>query len=379
MTHGPQRAALATLLLGAMGAAHAVPSRFRTNPLRAHRARELAHRSLGPSQSPDGWPTEAAPNGDGGTVIDGYDFWWIGSNSPTALSLTNSGVLAVMQEVDAPPQDGGCFDCWTSEYLDNGFWGQVGFSVCTQTGTDPFISTFYQVWDANPTPEVLLVDGESELTSPGIHTYAMSLQSGTTWGFSVDGALLGIYDMGSATSSAPGAIATVCEEGDGVIAPYSPPAISVPVAMCLSNGATWEGASASEVYNSADLSGVVGNLQNSALPNDAILIGGQSAYAISGTPLWMGAAPGFPPDAGPAGLNALTPPLVTLLSPAANTTVSGVVVLSATAASVDGAAAITQITFSVEDASSSDTSQWTANGPPVPEEEPPELLVAFDQ
>jgi hypothetical protein len=41
-----------------------------------------------------------------------------------------------MQKVDVPPPRGkGCFGCWTSEYLDDGLWGQCVFRAIVITGS----------------------------------------------------------------------------------------------------------------------------------------------------------------------------------------------------------------------------------------------------
>ncbi len=340
---------LAILLLGTAAAAPP-PPRVGTNPLRARRAWERTHGL--PAPNPDAGTDAGTGEGnpDGGDVVDGYEFWWIGANSPN-ISLPNTGVQAVMQEVDTlPPKGFGCFDCWTSETLDNGYWGQVGFAACNLAGSGSFVSTFYQVWDTGGSVEQELVDGRSIQSSPGIHTYAMSLQSGTTWAYSVDGTVFGAFDMGSARSSNPGAIATLCEEGDGVPEPFVPPAVSIPIAMSLlGDGGAWAGAPAAVVYNTADLSGANGNLQDASLLDDAIRIGGTIPLTAAGTKLWNGDTAGFAPDAGPAGASPLAPPLIRLTAPRPAAKLSGTVMLTGTVTPAAAGSALTGVTFYVED------------------------------
>jgi len=351
------------LLLGTVAAAPP-PPRVGTNPLRARRAWELGHRV--PAPNPDAGPDAGSGEGnpDGGDVVDGQEFWWIGATSPST-SFPNTGAQAVMQEVDTyPPKGFGCFDCWTSETLDNGLWGQVGFAACN-FASGSFVSTFYQIWNTNPPAETLLVDGRTIQSSPGIHTYAMTLLSGTTWDYSVDGAVFGEFDMGSALSSGPSAIATLCEEGDGVSDPFVPQAVSVPVAMSLlgADAGIWAGAPTADVYNTADLSGAAGNLQDSSLPDDAIGIGGTIPFTTAGTKLWKGTAAGFAPDAGPAGSSVLAPPLVRLTAPRPTATLSGTVTLTGTVTVAAAGSAIMGVSFYVEDANGI-VQQSAAQGPP---------------
>ena len=100
--------------------------------------------------------------------------------------------------------------------LDNQLWGQVGFSACNLPGNTLYnFTTFYQIWDTTVPPGTLLVDGESTVATEGLHTYAMNVQNGTVWQYTVDGNVLGSFDMGSATASSPGAVGMLCEEGTG--------------------------------------------------------------------------------------------------------------------------------------------------------------------
>jgi uncharacterized protein (TIGR03382 family) len=307
------------------------PHRFRTNPQRANRALTL-QRLLAPAHAGGtGGTGGTGSTGGGGTGGTGGSsstcdfefgdcFWWIGAASSATSGIPNSGVRATMSAVDYEP-DGGCFDCWTSEYLDNGYWGQVGFSACGyNANSQNNFTVFYQTWNADA--GLLLVDGESTWITEGLHTFAMNLDAGTSWDYSVDGIIFGSQDMGSATASSPYAISTLCEEGDGVAAAFVPPAISVPATMQVDDTGTWSATTEGLAYNTAGLSGAVGNLQDATLANDQMTIGGTSAYVAPGDDLWNGSGSGALVDAGPS---TLAPVYVTLSAPLANATVAGVV------------------------------------------------------
>ena len=195
----------------------------------------------------------------------------------------------------------------------------------------------------------------------------MALESGTTWAFSVDGNAFGIRDLGTAAASSSGRMSTLCEESSGVVSPYVPPSVAVPVAMSLlgsGDGGTWFGVSEADLYNTANLSGAVGNLQDSSLPNGAMRIGGSVPEAAPGTPLWIGATASFPPDAGPAGAHALVPPLLTLTSPSPSAAVSKTVILSGTIESPSGTPALSSVLLVVDDdQTSASVASWTPTGP----------------
>lgn len=311
---------LVGLTLAALAVALPVPQRpqrHRTNPERARQMAEL-QRTLAEAHAP---PDAGVGQCD---FEFGACFWWIGSLSTDTSGLPNDGVRITLSAVNLEP-DGGCFDCWTSEYLDNGYWGQVGFSACGyQQGSQNNFTVFYQTWDADA--GLLLVDGESTVITEGLHTFAMNLDAGTKWDYSVDGTIFGSYDMGSAAAAGPYAISTVCEEGDGVAAAFVPPTINVPATMQVDNGGQWTATNAGLVYNTAGLSGVDGNLQDATLANDQTVIGGSSAYLAPYTPLWTGSGSGALVD---GGIAAVTPAYVAITAPAPNSTVSGTVVIAA--------------------------------------------------
>ena len=131
--------------------------------------------------------------------------------------------------------------------------------------------------------------------------------------------------------------------------------------MSVLNGGAWAGAETAWVYNTAGLSGVVGALEDSALPNDALFVGGNSLTYDAGLALWSGPSTA---GAGDAGANSNAPPLVTLTSPASNATVSGLVTLAATVTSPAGAPAIASVTIYVEDFNGLNGSQYPFTAPP---------------
>ncbi len=302
------------------------PQRRHTNPLRASREVALQRFFAAAHPTPDAG-LEDAGEFDAGYGCDfefGDCFWWIGSESSATSGLPNDGVRTTMSAVNYEP-DGGCFDCWTSEYLDNGYWGQVGFSACGYApSSESNFTVFYQTWDADAGE--LLIDGESTFITEGLHTFTMNLDAGTKWDYSVDGTIFGSYDMGSAAAAGPYAISTVCEEGDGVAVAFVPPTISVPATMQVDNGGSWSAATEGLIYNSAGLSGVWGNLQDSKLANDQTVIGGTTPFLAQNTPLWNGAGSGALVDGGVA---PVTPAYVTISTPVPNSTVSGTVLIAA--------------------------------------------------
>ncbi len=102
-----------------------------------------------------------------GVNADGSEFWWIGALSSAKVPVPNSGVQAVLEEVDSPPTGPGCFDCWASEYLDNDRWGQVGFSTCTVPGSAPFHFDLLPSLGHQYPAGNALGRAESEVVAPG--------------------------------------------------------------------------------------------------------------------------------------------------------------------------------------------------------------------
>jgi hypothetical protein len=269
-------------------------------------------------------------------------FWWIGASSTTTSAIPNSGVRMEADVITAPAEAaGGCFSVWTSDTLSNGMWGQIGYSACALPG-NPFydLTAFFQVWDLSVPPDgQLLVDQESDDIAPGLHSFAMYVQSGTTWVFAVDGNPMGACDMGSATANAPGGVMTLSEEGNGVAGPFTPPAVAIPVTMEVLTGTAWGSATTATVVNTAGLSGVVGNVQDPTLADDQIVIGGQSPTLDAGVPLWNGTlTDGGLSSASDAGT--LSEPFVQIGCPAPNATVGGTLFIPITTSAPSGIASV---------------------------------------
>lgn len=274
------------------------------------------------------------------------DFWWIGASSTMTSAIPNSGVRMETTVVERPAgAAGGCFSVWTSDVLDNQMWGQIGYSAC-DVGEELYdLTSFFQVWNlAIGADGELVVDQESNDITVGLHTFAMYVQSGTTWAYAVDGNAMGVCDMGSATGNAPYGVATLIEEGDGVAAAFTPPSVSFPVAMEIMSGTTWGPPTTAAVYNTAGLSGVVGHLQDTALADDQIIIGGTSPTLDAGVPLWNGTTTsgGLSTDSD-AGV--LSEPYVAIDCPLINATIGGQVTIPITATAPSG---ITSVLVSVD-------------------------------
>jgi MYXO-CTERM domain-containing protein len=278
---------------------------------------------------------------DGGNTPFG-NFWWIGASSTSTSAIPNSGVRMEADVITTPAAAaGGCFSVWTSDTLANQMWGQIGYSACNLPG-EPFydLTSFFQVWDLSIGPDgQLVVDQESSDITPGLHAFAMYVESGTTWVFAVDGNVMGAVDMGSTTADTPGGVSLLSEEGDGVAAPFAPPAVAVPVAMEVYTGGTWGPATTAVVVNTALLSGVAGHLQDPALADDQLVIGGSSPTLAAGVALWDGVVTdGGISTASDAGT--LSEPYVSVACPAPNSTVGGKFAIPISASADAGVASV---------------------------------------
>ncbi len=276
---------------------------------------------LGPG-GPQGAAQRGTCNCNSGFCGNGNCGWWTGAQSTATSGIPNDGVRTVMDAVDFIP-DAGCFDCWTSEYTENGVWGQVGWSYCGPANQASF-TTFMQVWsDAG----IELVDQESSWITAGPHLFTMSLDAGTTWDYAIDGAIFASYDMGTATDDQPSSLETFCEEADGVVLAFNMPTTSVPVAMEVSNGGVWSPVDTGVSYESpGNPTGVAGHAQDGSLADNQIVIGGSTARlgAPNYQTLWSGTSSAAPD----AGIVPVTLPYLSV-SPLPGTTVSGTVTVVA--------------------------------------------------
>lgn len=224
------------------------------------------------------WVTTPAPQPNSPPVRsfaapDTSSVWWVGASSTDASALPNTGVMSVIQVIST--QVTGCLSFWVSDDLSNGNWGQVGYFICD--GSVP--TAFYQVWNLN-TNEIIA--GGSASVSPGAHSFAMYLQSGTTWAYALDGSVMGTYDMGASTSSSSYPVYALSEEqADSV---FTFPSVTFTSAIQALQSGTWSAVQTAQSYGTAW--GTSGQAQGGGLGSDQIAVGGSLAALPQGTLLW---------------------------------------------------------------------------------------------
>lgn len=168
-----------------------------------------------------------------------------------------------------------CFSAWVGDEASGGIWGQVGYYICD--GSTPY--AFYQIW--NLASNSVLSGGGASITD-GLHTFTMSLQSGTTWAFTVDGTSMGTYNMGASSSSSSYPVEALVEgQGSSV---FSIPAVTFSPSLQVLKSGTWSAVSSAVSYGSDW--GVVGTVQDSALAKGDIIVSGALPSLSSGTLLW---------------------------------------------------------------------------------------------
>jgi len=199
--------------------------------------------------------------------------WWVGASSSDSSALPNTGVQSDIQVINFAST--GCLAFWIADGLPNDEWGQVGYYLCS--GEAPV--SFYQVWNLGS--QTILAGGMGSITT-GTHTFSMYLQSGTTWAYSVDGTVMGTFDMGASASSSSYPVEAFSEEQASSV--FSFPAVTFSNTMQALQSGTWGPVQTAVSYGTAW--GVQGNLQNSNLQNDEIIIGGSVSALPAGTLLW---------------------------------------------------------------------------------------------
>jgi hypothetical protein len=258
----PSRALLAILAVGALAPALG-----------------LILPALLPAHFPGFYPRFSSPTATG--------TWWVGASSTDTSSASNAGIEGTIQVISTAVS--GCLSFWVSDFMTNGNWGQVGYYICN--GDTPV--AFYQVWNTNTS--TVLASGTAAV-SPGIHAFAMQLQSGTTWGYALDGDVFGTCDMGSNVSSATSPVYSLSEEGY-VSAPFSFPEVQFQTSMLVFKSGAW--GPVLQAYSYGNAWGVEGNLQNASLPNGQTDVGG-SVAPITGSVVWNGSYSGVPVPGQPA-------------------------------------------------------------------------------
>ncbi|MFI5421044.1 MAG: hypothetical protein ACHQ1H_08770, partial [Nitrososphaerales archaeon] len=209
----------------------------------------------------------------------GSNTYWVGGSSNDNTALTNTGVRATIQVISFNV-GAACLSYWVSDELSNSMWGQVGYYICQ--GSSPI--AFYQIW--NLATNTVITTGTTAV-STGTHTFTMSLQSGTTWGYYVDNTLIGSYNMGSSISVPAGGYPVYALSEEGYTgSPFTIPQVSFPTAILVLKSGAWSPVQLSTSYGSSW--GVEGNHQNSNLNVDALLIGGNVPIIPAGSTLWNG-------------------------------------------------------------------------------------------
>jgi uncharacterized lipoprotein YajG len=144
----------------------------------------------------------------------------------------------------------------------------------------------------------------------------MSLQTDTTWAFTLDGSVFGTYDMAANVSSSSYPVYALSEEYASTPFPFS--TVTFVVAMEALRSGAWNPVKFAGSCGTGW--GVEGALQNSNLANNQIVISSSLPALAGGTALWNGAPP---PD--------MTAPTVSITSPSTGAAISRTVSVSVSA------------------------------------------------
>jgi hypothetical protein len=222
--------------------------------------------TVGPSPSGTSPPSSAVRGGTGSV-------WLVGASSADPSALPNTGVRSTIQVINQ--ETAGPLAFWVSDGLSNDLWGQVGYFI--SGGGSPV--GFYQVW--NLTSDVLMTSGTTSV-NVGNSTFAMYLQSGTTWAFAIDGNVFATYDMGAKSSSTTFPVYALSEEQGN--STFSFQAVGFAPAIEVLRSGSWSPVNSASAYGTAW--GVEGSLQNGRLGIDQLVVGGNLAKVAKGTMLW---------------------------------------------------------------------------------------------
>ena len=256
----------------------------------------------------------------------GSNFYWVGASDSNSTDLSNSGVQSVIQVISTSVSSA-CLSFWISDDAASNIWGQVGYYLCTGSTTP---TAFWQVWNLNTSTE--LATGVTSV-STGYHQFSMySATSSNTWAYTLDGSVFGTYNMGASVSSSSYPIQAFSEEGY-VSSPYSPPEVQFSTAIqTMKSGSWYSPQTGSEPFGCGSASqscwGVAGNLQNSSIPADSIVVGGGTPLLNAGTLEWD--SRDFTIAASPTGLSGNTGTTLT-----STVTVSPVIGFTGTVALAD--------------------------------------------
>jgi hypothetical protein len=156
---------------------------------------------------------------------------------------------------------------------------QVGYYICY--GSVPVV--FTQVWSL-ASYTMVYSSFLSSTPTPGIHEFAISLQSGTTWVATYDGTVVGSYNLGASVSSSSYPVYAMSEE-NSLAAPISIPTTSFPVAIQTLVNGVWADPASVSVYNVGGAWGLQGAGQNPDMAADSFIVGGSLPSPSNGSPL----------------------------------------------------------------------------------------------
>jgi len=207
------------------------------------------------------------------SATTGSSVWWVGAESTDSSALPNTGVRGTIQVVSLSVT--GCLAFWVADDLSNDVWGQVGYFICS--GSTP--TAFYQIWGLGNNT---VLSGGSENVGTGSHVFSMSLQSGTTWVYSLDGTSMGTYNMGASSSSSSYPVEAMSEEQGSSV--FSIPEVTFSPALQVLQSGVWSSVSTATSYGTSW--GIEGNAQDAGLGADEIIVGGSLSSLSQGTTLW---------------------------------------------------------------------------------------------
>ena len=198
------------------------------------------------------------------------------SRDPSALP--NTGVRSSIQ-VQSYDVRVGCVAFWVSDDSASNLWMQVGYYICD--GSTPVV--FTQVWNL-ASYTVVYANALSSAPTPGVHQFAVYLQSGTTWVATYDGTVVGSYNLGASVSSSSYPVYAMSEE-NGLAAPISIPVTAFSVAIQAQVNGAWVSPASILVYNYGGTWGLQGPYQNPLMAADSFVVGGSFPSPSGGSPL----------------------------------------------------------------------------------------------
>lgn len=201
-------------------------------------------------------------------------YWYGGGCSNNTQVLQNSGARTF---IDVKPQYvKGFLAFWVSESFSNNLWAQVGYYI--YRSSVPI--GFYQIWNMTPREEVST--GTTTLR-PGMHSFSFVLLSGGKLAFKVDEVTFASYNIGQVSSSASYPLCSLSEEGYSP-APFSFSPVTFKVAMQVLRSGTWSDVNFANSFGNSW--GIEGQMQNSSLPTNEIVVGSNLNIIPSSSQLW---------------------------------------------------------------------------------------------